>query len=128
MTKYFRLMEHLADRDESPWIADFAEIEEILGSRLPESARRYPAWWSNQSGEGHTQSDAWQAVGWRTTKLDLANETVTFVKEGDTVRSGSSLRSDDGNGHRGLTIQEAKAGLAAYFGVPQDCIEITIKG
>jgi len=129
MTKYFTLAQHLANLEESPWDADFAEIEAILRASLPESARRYPAWWSNQSGEGHTQSNAWQAAGWRTTKLDLANERVTFVREGDSMPKASSLGlAEDEGGQRGLTIQEAKAGLAAYFGVSPDSVEITIKG
>jgi hypothetical protein len=105
-------------------MADFTEIETILGSALPDSARRYPAWWSNQAGEGHSQSSAWQALGWRTVKLDLAGEKVTSTREGH--RPGDA--AGGGGAGRGITIAEAKAGLAISFGVPPENIEITIRG
>ena len=124
MSKYQKLSKYLKSLNGEEWMADFTEIETILGSALPDSARRYPAWWSNQAGEGHTQSNAWQALGWRTAKLDLAGEKVTFIREGrrlgDAVASGST--------GRGITIAEAKAGLAISFGVPLENIEITIRG
>jgi hypothetical protein len=124
MSKYHKLSQYLNSLSVDEWVADFGEIETILESDLPDSARRYPAWWSNQAGEGHTQSNAWQALGWRTVKLDLAGEKVTFIREArrpaDVVAGGST--------GRGITIAEAKAGLAISFGVPPENIEITIRG
>lgn len=37
------------------------EIESIIGSRLPASAYRYPAWWANQTDpSGRPQVRAWK--------------------------------------------------------------------
>jgi hypothetical protein len=40
----------------------FANIEEIIGRRLPKSADR-PKWWANQIAPGRPQREAWRAAG-----------------------------------------------------------------
>ena len=118
MSKYFNLTTHLAGLDENVWEASFEEIQNILGMPLPPSAYQYPAWWANQ---GRAQSLAWQGAAWETRRVDLKNEKVTFVYVGDGVdRDVVDVPK--------LTIAEAKAGLAANFGVPIDAIQITIRG
>uniref|UniRef100_B0T1Z7 DUF7662 domain-containing protein n=1 Tax=Caulobacter sp. (strain K31) TaxID=366602 RepID=B0T1Z7_CAUSK len=57
----------------------FAEIERILGFSLPRSARQHQAWWSN-TRIGHAYAAAWLDAGWKTSKLDLAGQRITFVK------------------------------------------------
>ena len=120
MKKYRNLSFHLASIDGDEWVATFPEIEKILGFPLPDSAYRHNAWWANQSGEGHSQSSAWQSAGWKTAELDLSSKTVKFVYVGDRPPEQRSARP--------LTIAQAKEGLAAHFGVPEDRIEITIRG
>lgn len=121
MSKYFNLTTHLANMDENVWEASFDQIEEVLGSPLPESASQYPAWWANQ---GRAQSLAWESAGWKTKSVDLKNFKVTFVYVGD--RPDRDFPPD--RDVQKLSINEAKAGLAATFGVPVDAIEITIRG
>ena len=140
MSRYARLSQHLRSAGSGEWKAEFKEIEAILGASLPESARKYPAWWSNQKAAGHSQSDAWKSVGWRTSDLDLGSERITFVRDFQQIdksktreneASPVSIRPDLLTEKRklgGITIAEAKSGLAAYFGVSPDSIEITIKG
>ena len=115
--KYRKLTLHLSSIDETEWPATFAEIESILGFSLPESARQYQAWWSNQM---RSQSLAWQSAGWKATALDLENERVTFVyvagEEPNEVPQSTPM-----------TIQEAKEKLAATFGVDPSQVEITIR-
>jgi hypothetical protein len=127
MSKYTNLTLHLASLDCAQWVAKFQEIEAILGFALPRSAYSYPAWWSNQSGDGHIQSQSWQSAGWRTGEVDLANQQVSFF-----YRAGDSAEPRDTNKlpgkPAGLTIAEAKAGLATYFGVSPENVEITIRG
>lgn len=121
--KYMRLTEHLAAIDEQQWIATFSEIERVLRFPLPESARAYQAWWSNQM---RSQSLSWQLAGWKTTALDLENERVTFVYVG----GDEQVDVDDAPSHtfaRPLTIAEAKEGLAATFDVDPSQVDITIR-
>jgi hypothetical protein len=127
--KYHKLTEHLANLDETRWRATFQEIERAAGVPLPESARTYQAWWANQM---RSQSLSWQLAGWKAVDLDLKNEQVTFVYVGGD-EEGSEEANDGqtngtGSGAQRLTIAEAKAGLAATFGVDPTQIEITIKG
>lgn len=125
--KYQKLSEHLAGLNETRWRATFDEVERVLGTTLPESARTYQAWWANQM---RSQSLGWQLAGWKAVDLDLKNEKVTFVYVGgDEEGDDGDGRSGGGDGEpRRLTIAEAKAGLAATFGVDPGQIEITIKG
>jgi hypothetical protein len=58
----------------------FSQIERLIGSRLPESARKYAAWWSNEDDGTHVQAKAWRAACYRA-KVDVANEKVTFVTD-----------------------------------------------
>lgn len=81
MARYDGLYEHLRDRQGREWLAGFDQIERVLGSPLPASAYRYPAWWANQSGAGHIQSAAWQRAGWKTARLDLERRRVAFEKQ-----------------------------------------------
>ena len=77
----------------------FAQIEDLLGTSLPGSARTRAGWWSNRSG-GAVQAAAWMDAGYHVDKVDLAAETVHFVqakltytveKLGDTVLWNSGM-------------------------------------
>lgn len=82
MSQYEALANHLSRRSGTSWKATFAEIETIIGKKLPQSAYRYPAWWANQSGKGHSQVRGWRSVGWRTSALNLADRSVRFERDG----------------------------------------------
>ena len=116
MSKYENLSYHLSSLDEDTWEAAFSDIERVFGQPLPQSARLYPAWWANQK---RAQSVAWERAGWKTSAVDIAGEKVTFVRDASEQKSTETMK---------LTIAEAKAGLAANFGVPIHAVEITIRG
>jgi hypothetical protein len=79
MSKYMPLAKHLRSLTTEEWVASFTEIEQILGFRLPASARKFPAWWENQTPP-HSQTLGWADAGWETTRLNLTGERVTFVR------------------------------------------------
>ena len=81
MSRYEPLAQFLAAKKADAWDATFEEIEARLGAALPESAYKYPAWWANQSGPGHSQTKGWRSVGWRTCDLDLEGRRVRFERE-----------------------------------------------
>ena len=57
----------------------FKDIERILGSTLPHSARVHRAWWANHAG--HIQArDGWLAAGYRVEHVDLEGRVVCFVR------------------------------------------------
>lgn len=80
-TKYHPLFEHLLFSGQGHSVMTFKEIEDVLGKPLPPSARQREEWWSN-SPNGHSQARAWMRAFYKTSKVDLANETVEFMLEG----------------------------------------------
>jgi hypothetical protein len=79
MGKYEPLGRFLKSLDRPHWRADFAEIEAILSFKLPASAFKYPAWWSNDA-TGHSHARAWLDAGWRTAEVDVTARKVTLVR------------------------------------------------
>jgi len=81
--KYAPLHEHIRKLDErgcGEWHTTFTAIEKVIGDSLPSSARNRTQWWEN-SVEGHTQARAWMTLGWETDNLDIAKETVSFIRK-----------------------------------------------
>src|SRR5690606_29026496 len=85
-----------ADLDGTEIELTFDEIEELIGSGLPTSARRHAAWWSN--AQHHA---VWSEHGWRASPK-LGSGLVRFrrvERNASTARApsrGSSRRPPDG--------------------------------
>ena len=77
MGKYESLPQFLASIRGSIKRLSFADIERILGFKLPKSAYKHEAWWSNNA-TGHSHARAWIEAGWHTEELDLEGRAVTF--------------------------------------------------
>ena len=41
-----------------------AKIEEVIGARLPPSAKRHRVWWGNEADGAHVQCRSWLGSGW----------------------------------------------------------------
>jgi len=80
MSRYQPLADFLAGKKGDVWEATFEDIESLLGFPLPQSAHNYPAWWANQTGEGHSQTKGWMSVGWRTAALDRERRRIRFER------------------------------------------------
>ena len=91
-SKYEGLGRHLGALQSTRWPATFGDVEAVLGSALPPSARKYPVWWSND--ESHSQASAWMNAGWRTSDVNVRQGTVVFR------RSGAPLAPPAGDRHR----------------------------
>lgn len=79
MSKYEPLSHFLASTFGAAQRMSFAEIERILGFKLPKSAYEHQAWWSNNP-TGHSHARSWSDAGWRTEGVDLAGRKVTFQR------------------------------------------------
>ena len=124
-SKYYPLFLMLQRADGKPVQLTFSQVEALLGSSLPGSARVRAGWWSNRS-KGAVQASAWMNAGYHVTSVDLESETVlferaklTYVVErlGDTVLWNASL-IEAVRQHRGLSQVE----LAAELGVRQQTV------
>jgi hypothetical protein len=79
--KYQPLFQYLDDRFANTVVLTFAEIEDLLGSTLPEEARRQPEWWTNTAAGGHppNHSDSWTLAN-RTARPNLLAQIVAFER------------------------------------------------
>jgi len=78
-SKYQALFEYLRHSEQREVTLTFAQIELLMNSHLPSSARVKSAWWSNRS-KGALQASSWMKAGYFVEKLDLDGECVTFRK------------------------------------------------
>ncbi len=76
MGKYDPLRRFLEGRDAEEVPMTFAEIERVLGARLPDS-KGSPAWWSNNPNN-NVMTRAWLAAGYRSERVDVGGESVVF--------------------------------------------------
>jgi len=79
--KYKALYEYLENRYANTVVLTFAQIEDLLGFTLPDSARVGQEWWAdrapNDTPPPHSRS--WTLAG-RTATLNLQAQTVVFER------------------------------------------------
>lgn len=94
MSKYEPLREHLARLEDVVWAAKLNEVEEIIGSSLPKSAREHRTWWAN-SGGSLVHQNAWLDAGWRVERTDLMRDVIVFrrLRIGGTI-VGTASRAE----------------------------------
>ncbi len=83
-SKYHPLHDYLRKLTVERIELTFGEIEKILGFSLPKSARKYTAFWAND--KSHVCATQWMGAGWRAENLNLADERIKLVRQGETVR------------------------------------------
>jgi hypothetical protein len=66
MGKYDPLYNYLSKRTDTKIALTFTEIEKLIGDKLPESAKRYSAWWSNSQTKAHPYAHAWLDANYKT--------------------------------------------------------------
>ena len=79
MSKYAPLRSFLEDRHSEMVPMTFAEIEKVLGFKLPHS-RNYPAWWSNNP-TNNVMTKEWLAAGYKTEQVDIEGRKLVFRRE-----------------------------------------------
>ncbi|MEA3002665.1 MAG: hypothetical protein QOH81_1453 [Sphingomonadales bacterium] len=123
MAKYDGLARFLVEVEDDSVTLKFDKVSELVPGGLPASAYDYRPWWANRYDGQGSQNQGWQSVGWETSDVDMQRGVVTFKR---SVKRRSDFK--DSPYVKPLTIADAKAGLAAHFGVTQDNIEIVVRG
>ena len=77
--KYDALNSYLVSQTRTRLRLSFGDIARIAKVRLPASAYEHPAWWANDS-KSHVQAKAWLEAGFRTENINLAAQSVEFVR------------------------------------------------
>jgi len=78
MAKYESLTDWL--RNPQRLLLTFKEIEHIIEDHLPESARKYRAWWGTERASDSRQCQAWLDAGWQVENVDFEAEEIIFRK------------------------------------------------
>jgi hypothetical protein len=80
-TEYLSLHKYLDNRYANTVVLTFAEIEDLLGFALPDSARLNEDWWENTRTDGTSsaQSRSWTRAS-RTAKANLLARNVVFER------------------------------------------------
>ena len=92
MSKYAPLADHLRDSGQESVPMTFADIEQVIGAKLPQSAFTHRAWWSNNP-TNNVMTHAWLEAGYATAEVDMAAHTLVFRKAaqyGPAAQSGSA--------------------------------------
>ena len=80
-TKYSALEEALKKHREDQVVMTFSEIERIIGSKLPESAFKHRAWWSNNPSNS-VITVAWKNAGFETAQVEMEAHRLVFRRIG----------------------------------------------
>ncbi|MCY4382095.1 MAG: hypothetical protein OXE44_02965 [Nitrospinae bacterium] len=79
MSKYEPLTVHLRKSGIASVPITFDKIERIVGVKLPPSAFKYRAWWSNNPTNS-VITHAWLEAGYKTANVDMAGRKLVFRK------------------------------------------------
>jgi hypothetical protein len=92
MGKYSPLKDFLFTNGQDYVPMTFAEIEKVLGLRLPAS-KRYPAWWSNNPSN-NPMTKEWLEAGYETESVNTSSGKLVFRR----IRGGrGGILSGDGH-------------------------------
>ena len=91
--KYASLHDYLANRYADNVVLTFAQLEDLLGSALPDSARVQQEWWTSTHRDAGKSScsDAWILAG-RTARPNLLARTVAFERRAESRRDSRSAK------------------------------------
>jgi hypothetical protein len=93
MGKYEPLARLLSETSNDELSASFGDVEDILGFKLPPSARDHRPWWANSYKGSHSQAQGWIGAGWETRDIDMKRERVRFVRTGSAGRSNRGFEN-----------------------------------
>jgi len=86
MGKYEPLAQFLRKQRTREVRLTFGEIERIVGAKLPPSARKQRAWWSNNP-DNSVMTKVWLAAGFRSEQVDMEARKLVFRRVPDSPRS-----------------------------------------
>ena len=80
MNKYQQLGQYLSSQSAERLPMTFAEIERVVGTKLPPSAYRHRPWWSNNPSNS-VMTRVWIDAGYRTEQVDMEGRKLVFKRE-----------------------------------------------
>ena len=93
MGKYSALGDYLGAQTRSEVPMTFAQIERVIGAKLPKS-HRYRAWWSNNAFNS-VVTKTWLEAGYRTERVDMAGRKLVFRRVDSLPKSSGFSDGED---------------------------------
>lgn len=88
MSKYEPLTQFLARNGAEKISLTFEDIEKLIGAKLPGSASKYRAWWSNNPSNS-VMTKAWLDAGYVSKDVSLAERKLVFQKMAAKIHPGA---------------------------------------
>lgn len=79
MSKYEPLGEYLKKQDREQVPMTFAEIERVIGVKLPPSATKHRPWWSNNP-DNSVMTRVWLDAGFESEQVDMEKRKLVFKR------------------------------------------------
>ena len=114
MSKYDPLGKYLGGQDRDHIPMTFSEIEEIIGTKLPNS-KQYPAWWSNNTFN-NVMTSQWLNAGYHTESVNIASEKLVFSRMEDKLKHPTPHSGSSGNNVEVATSKSQQANHHPVFG------------
>ena len=113
MPKYEPLASHLRAHSGDACRLRFADIERIIGSALPRSAREHRAWWGND--RTHVQASAWMHAGFHAEPAPVHIEPVVFRRrvEAPAPAPGETRPASSQAGPTQMVVRNLEPGVVA---------------
>ena len=84
--KYFPLQQKLARSKAKVVTMTFADIEKVIGAKLPKNSSGQRAWWSNNPTNARI-THAWLGAGRRVSNVDIMGRKASFVLCADAKKA-----------------------------------------
>lgn len=114
MSKYEPLTHFLNGRRTEEVPMTFAEIEKVVGFRLPEKASGIRAWWSNNPSN-NVMTKAWLAAGYVTERVDMGSRRLVFRRARTPV---PTAKAPSGSGRSVGVLDRIRARLGGTVTIP----------
>jgi hypothetical protein len=98
MGKYEPLSEFLRKQSNDEVRISFAQIERIIGAKLPPKAQLHRAWWSNNP-TNNVMTKAWLDAGFKSSDVDLNRRTLVFQK----IKAATPPKDDAASGRAAVS-------------------------
>lgn len=118
-TKYAPLQTYLQAQAGDSIPLSFAAIEDIIGAKLPPSARKHRPWWSNNPGNS-VITKAWLGAGYRSEQVDMQRERLVFRRQPVSASASAFGGAPPAAGH---SIEDAPLAPVGYGSSLYGCMK-----
>lgn len=91
MSKYDALGGYLKRQGRDRVTMTFAEIEKVIGAKLPASAHKHRPWWGNNS-KNHVNAKVWLDAGFESEQVDMPARKLVFRRVRKPTAAGAAAQ------------------------------------